>query len=332
MDVQALSAPKGVNISHSVSSANAFRRCPRLYFYQYIQGWQDNFKSEALQFGTKIDELLEVLDKSNLELALQAIPDKFNDPFKQAEVELLLKLWHKEYADTEPLPPHSFDHRPGNQFGFRIPFHGNTMTGHVNLTVSGYIDKVTIIAGDVGFMEGKTSKDAIDPHSDYWTKLEMDPQIACYAWALSKELGRPVNWCWYQVIRRPSPTASSAFNRTHTVKGEVVPYSLEEYRERLSELLVKTPTKALVARKRIYISDERKNQFITEHAQNFGDIQYHRDTQRLLEDAGHPGVFAWPRNHLGCSMYGGCSFWDICTNKTTVENSGKFHKRIKNAH
>lgn len=320
---------KSQGISHSVSAANTYRRCPRLYYYTYVEGWESRFTQPWLSFGTHIDQLLEILDKSNLELALQAIPERFTNPFDAAEVAVILRLWAKQYADA-PLPPYTLNNKPGNQFGFRINWYGNAVTGHVNLTVSGYIDKVTIIAGDVGFMEGKTSRDPIDPRSDYWTKLEMDPQIACYAWALSKELGRPVNHCWYQVVRRPSPQANAAFKRTYTVKGEDVPYTLEEYTERLESLLIKEPKKALIARKRIYITDERKEQFITEHAQTHTEILGRKEGQKLLEEAGSPGMFAWARNHFGCPLYGGCHFWDVCTGKTTVETSGKFQKRIRN--
>lgn len=315
-------------ISHSVSAANTFRRCPRLYYYQYVEGIESIYRSPWLTFGTYIDELLEVLDKSNLELALQAVETKFNDPFEQAEVKILLRLWAKQYA-SNPLPPYTLRNKPGNQYGFHINWYGNAVTGHVNITVSGYIDKVTIIAGDVGFMEGKTTRDPIDPRSDYWTKLEMDPQIACYAWALSKELGRPVNHCWYQVVRRPSPQANTAFKRSYVVKGLEIPYTLEEYQDNLEKLLIREPKKALVARKRLYITDERKELFITEHAQTHSEILGRKAGQKLLEEAGSPGIFAWPRNHFGCPLYGGCSFWDVCTGKTTVEASGKFQKRIR---
>lgn len=331
MESQLIPSIKSEGISHSVSAANTVRRCPRLYYYNYVENWTETRKSPWLEFGTKIDELLEVLDTSNLILALGAIPDKFPDPFDQADVETLLKLWDKQFSQ-DPLPPHQIGHKPGNQYGFRLNFFGNVVTGHVNLTVSGYIDKVTIIAGDVGFQEGKTSKDPIDPRSEYWEKLQIDPQIACYAWALSKELGRPVNWCWYQVIRRPSSTANAAFTRSYVRNEQVIPYTLEEYRNRLDLLLIKSPKKALVARKKLYISDERKELFITEHAQTHAQIQFMRDKQRELEDGGTPGILAWPRNHYGCPMYGGCSFWDVCTGKTSVENSGKFQKRIRNAH
>ncbi len=321
---------KSHGISHSVSAANTYRRCPRLYYHTYVEGWEPRFKSSWLDFGTKIDELLEMLDTSNLELAIQAVQDKFADPFQQAEVETILRLWAKQYAQ-DPLPPYSVNRKPGNQYGFRLNWYGNIISGHVNLTVSGYIDKVTIIAGDVGFMEGKTTKDPIDPKSDYWEKLAIDPQIACYAWALSKELGRPVNHCWYQVVRRPSPAANAAFKRTYERGGVEHTYTLEEYRERLSKLLIKEPKKALIARKRLYITDERKELFITEHAQSHSEILGRKEGQRILEEAGSPGIFAWPRNHFGCPLFGGCSFWDVCTGKTTIEASGKFQKRIKNA-
>jgi hypothetical protein len=314
--------------SHSVSAANAYRRCSRLYYHQYVQGWQAVRKTSWLDFGTSIDQLLEVLDLTNLEHAISQIPTHFSNPFDQIDVEVLLRLWWKTFRNN-PLPPHSIDHRAGNQFGFRLPFNGNEVTGLMSMTVSGYIDKVTLIAGDVGFMEGKTTSQAINDRSDYWSKLPMDPQIACYAWALSKEMGRPVNWCWYQVIRRPSQAADRAFSKTHKVKDKEIPYELEEYRARVNELLIKDTRNALVARKKVFISEEMKQAFITEHAQNYLDVQRRKEDETRLLENGLPGELAWPRNHFGCSMFGGCEFFDVCTGKTTIEGSGDFKKRIK---
>jgi hypothetical protein len=330
MQEQALQTPGQNRLNqpkpHSISAANTYRQCPRLYYNRYVLGWEDTGEASWLSFGSKVDRLLEVLDKSNLQRAIEAIPGEFSDPFDQIDMKMLLSLWQAQYG-SEMLPPVDLHGQEGNQYAFYVPFHGNDVTGMLHMTVSGKIDKVTIIDGEIGVFEGKTTSQPIDGSSSYWKKLKMDPQIRCYVWGLSKELGQPVSWVWYQVIRRPSEAANPAFARTHVVKGVVVPYTLEEYEKRVMSILENPPKKALIARKKLRISDESKDLFITEHAQTYLEIQSKKERQRVLEEAGASPELAWPRNQFGCDMFGGCSFWECCIGETTIEASGKFKRR-----
>lgn len=313
-------------MNHSISAANTFRRCNRLFFYKYVQGWESILKAPWLEFGSHIDLLLEVMDTSNLENAVQASIALFPNPYDQLDVELILRLWQKQYG-SDPLPPYDFNGQKGSQFGFKKEFLGNEVTGLINMNISGYIDKVTLVGNDLAVWEGKTTSESIDSRSNYWSRLELDPQIACYVWALSEIAGKPVNWVWYQVIRKPNPTTNAVFKRTHTVDGVDVSYTIEEYKKRLWKLLKEEPARPIIVRRKLYISEERKAEWVTEHGQSFMEIQARRAHQKQLDEKGIPPQYAWPRNHLGCDMYGGCLFWDVCIGKTTVEASGKFIKR-----
>lgn len=315
-------------MNHSVSGANCYRRCNRLYYYHYVLGWQSIHRAPWLEFGTKIDKLLEVIDNSNLYHGLTRISEHFQDPYDQADVEFLLRLWHKQYG-ADPLPPIPVRGKPGNQVGFKLNWNGNLVTGLVNVNVTGYIDKVTLVGNDPAIWEGKTTSENINPtpSNPYWNKLDMDPQIEGYCWALSHVLNRPVNYVWYQAIRSPSVAANACFARTHVVKGEEVPYSIQQYKARQFAVLEKGPVKTLVHRKRVHVSDERKELWITEHAQSFQDIQEKLAKGNALAQGGLPPELAWPRNPGGCQMFGGCHFWDVCTGKTTIEASGKFVKK-----
>lgn len=320
-------------MNHSVSAANTFRRCSRLYFYKYVQGWESIHRAPWLEFGTKMDNLLEILDNSNLSNAIANIPSRFEDPFDQADVEFLLRLWHKQYG-ADPLPPIPVNLQKGNQLGFKLTFNGNQVTGLVNLNISGYIDKVTLVGNEPAIWEGKTTSENITPtpSNPYWKKWDMDPQIEGYCWALSQVLKRPVNWVWVQAIRSPSVAANACFSRTHTVKGvEDVPYSLDQYRARLWAVLEKGPAKTLIHRKRLYITDERKELWVTEHTQSWQDIQNKLIKQAELVEQGLPPELAWPRNPHGCPMYGGCLFWEPCIGETTIEASGNFVKKDRYA-
>src|SRR3990172_1466901 len=45
----------------TTSATRCFRSCPRLYRYQYVDGYKSTATSEALSFGTLIHKALEVL-------------------------------------------------------------------------------------------------------------------------------------------------------------------------------------------------------------------------------------------------------------------------------
>lgn len=327
IDVKAAINAQNKHNTHSISSANTYRQCPRLYYNRYVLGYEELGEPSWLTFGSKVDRLLEVLDNSNLEAAIAAIPNEFSDPFDQADIEILLCLWQKQYGVSTPLKPLDLNGKPGSQYPVYVPFCGNDVTGMLSMTVSGRIDKVTVIEGEVGVFEGKTTGKAIEPNSIYWKKLDMDPQIAAYTWGLSKELGKPVNWVWYQVIRRPNYAANTNFKRTYTRKGVEYAFTLAEYRARLETILQGDNEKTLIARKKIFIGEARKEEWITEHAQTYQEIQAKRQRSVELVEAGHNPELAWPRNHLGCDMYGGCPFWECCIGKTTIEGSGKFQLR-----
>lgn len=330
MDIEASKQPrKSRDYPHSISAANTFRRCPRLYYNSYILGWMEASEASWLKFGTKIDNLLEIIDTSNLQMALEAIPTMFEDIYDQMDVEVLLTLFCQEFGH-EILPPVDLYGQPGNQHAFYINYQGNPVTGLISMTVSGKIDKVTIIDGEIGVMEGKTTTQPINANSPYWKKLDLDPQIACYVWGLSKELGKPVNWVWYQVIRRPNATAHPLFNKTYTKNRVTCTYTPDEYRTRVFSLLKQKqdPAKILMARKKLYITEERKTLWVTEHAQSWQDIQLKKEAQASLVFQGLPPELAWPRNHLGCDMYGGCPYVESCTGKQTIEDSNRFTKRI----
>lgn len=314
------------NYPHSISAANTYRQCSRLYYNRYVLGWQEAGEASWLKYGTAIDNLLEIHDKSNIELAVEAIPQFFPDEFDQLDAEVLLRLFDKEYGQ-EPLKPVDLKGKPGNQYPFYIGFAGNPVTGLINMTVSGKIDKVTIIEGEIGVMEGKTTAQPVTSESAYWKKLAMDPQIACYVWGLSKELGKPVNWVIYQVIRRPSTAASTMFSREYTLGGIKTKYTLEGYRKRVFSLLEAPLAKPLMARRKLFISEARKNQWATEHAQTWQEIQSKKQNQKTLEEAGIEPELAWPRNQLGCDSYGGCPFFECCIGEQSIEGSNRFTKR-----
>lgn len=308
----------------SVSSANAMRRCPRYYFYAKVLRLEDGFKRRWLSFGTAVDRALGVLDYDGLEVAVKALSEHLDDPYDLVDAEAVLRLWDREikgskrYLPYEKLPAD----KPACQYPVEVGFQGNSITGLVNVTVTGFIDKVTLINDSVGPFEGKTTAEPIETGSKFWSRWMLDPQIRCYVWALSQELGFPVNWCVVQAIRRPSTKLGVAFDRKDK---EGNPRPLEEYRQRVMNWMA-DPAKTVVAQKKLYIPEEEKNLWITEHTQIHQMVTERKGAQSDLESQGIASELAWPRNHYGCDLYGGCPYLDLCTGKKS-SNDPAFRRK-----
>lgn len=80
--------PKGIAVnSHSYSSGDLFKTCPRLYFLDKVRGWKRKDKSAALKFGRALESAIQFYHENGLK------PDSGVDEFK--------RLWIKERDNTE---------------------------------------------------------------------------------------------------------------------------------------------------------------------------------------------------------------------------------------
>lgn len=304
-------------MNFSISAANAYRRCPRHFYFKYVQRVEAAEKAPWLAKGLGVDRLLEVLDDHGIEASVAAIPLHFSDPYDALDAEFILRLWEQTYGKQNRLRPQPVGDKGGSQFEFVHTFNGNMVTGLVNVNIRGFLDKVVLIEDDMGVFEGKTTSEPIEPSSHYWDRLALEPQAKGYCWALARTLGRPVNKVIWQVIRKPSKTVYKDFARVNR-DGQPIP--IEEYGEKLRRLMVDPSPigKTMIARKKLYISNEEQEIWATEHAQVYTAAT---DSVRLgekLEDAGKDSELAFPKNHLGCELYGGCEYHPVCTGKASI--------------
>lgn len=299
----------------SVSEANDFKSCPRLYCYKHVEGWEQVLKPAWLTKGSAYDKLLEVWDTKSFDVALQSIPELFPNAYEAVDAEYILRVYHAKYKDS-PLRPVTFDNKTGNQLGFGVEFKGNEVTGPVEYRVTGYLDKLSSLEGELEVVERKTTSDAIESASAYWTRWAMDPQTKCYVWYL-RQMGGKAGWVTVEVIRKLSKTVNKVYDKS-------VP--IDEYRE---AVMAHTEKKTLVARHRFYVSQDDSDEFIVDHTNVLKDIGACKDRQVEIEAKGFDGMYAWTKNQGSCDNYGGCPHKDICLGNTTHERSGLFKKSDK---
>lgn len=300
----------------SVSEANDFKACPRLYYYKHVCGWEQVNKPSWLAKGSAYDKLLENWDILGFEKALETIPELFPNPYEAVDAEYVLRLYNEKFQDA-PMRPVTFDNKQGNQLGFGLDFKGNEVTGAVEYRVTGYLDKLSSVEGELEVVERKTTSEAIEPNSPFWLKWSMDPQTKNYVWYL-RAMGARAGWVTVEVIRKLSTTVNpKAFDKKCPI---------DEYRARVMAHVEK---KTIVARHRFYVSEDQSNEFIVDHTNVLKDINGCKERQKEVEGRGYEGLYAWTKNQNSCGMYGGCVHRDICENKCTHESSGQFLKSEK---
>lgn len=311
----------------SVSEANDFKSCPRLYYYKHIKGWEPINKAAWLTKGSAYDKLLENWDVLGFEGALKSIPELFPNGYEAVDAEYILRIYNEKFQ-SNPLHPVTFDNRAGNQLGFGVEFRGNEVTGPVEVRVTGYLDKLSSTEGELEVVERKTTSDeieekrkakdsgSIEDQSPFWDKWSMDPQTKNYVWYL-RSLGGKAGWVTVEAIRKPSGTVNKVFKKDCPV---------EEYRARV---MAHAEKKTLVARHRFYVSEDASDEFIVDHVNTLHMINGCKARQAEIEGRGYEGQYAWTKNQDSCGNYGGCVHKDVCLGNTTHEACGQFTKSEK---
>lgn len=308
----------------SVSEANDFKACPRLYYYKHVLGWEQANKPAWLAKGSAYDKLLENWDVVGFEEALKTIPDLFPNAYDAVDAEYILRLYNEKFKGN-PLRPVTFDNKAGNQLGFGVDYTGNEVTGPVEVRVTGYLDKLTSTEGELEVVERKTTSDeieekrkakdsaAIETQSPFWDKWGMDPQTKAYVWYL-RSVGGKAGWVTVEAIRKPSAVVNKVFKK----EGPI-----EEYKARV---MAHEEKKTLVARHRFYVDENQSDEFIVDHVNTLHTINCCKARQAEIESRNYDGQYAWTKNQDSCGNYGGCPHKDVCLGNTTHEASGKFIK------
>jgi hypothetical protein len=321
------------------SELTCFRRCQREHRYAYGLGYRAVEDVESLRFGSAIHLGLEAwwLGKG-VEYAVERATEKAVDAYEAAKLRVLLRGYDARWASE----CHAV---AGVEVEFRAPL-VNPESGAVSRTyeLGGKIDVLL----ERGFIEHKSTAQEIGVGSIYWRKLVLDPQVSTY-YAGAKALGREVDHCVYDVIRKPGQRPSQVSlvdedgvkivldldgNRVRTKDGkkwrqtgdgelgyvlQTRPETPEEYEARLTEEVAANPDRYYQRGEVVRLENE-------EHEAKLDAWQLTR-SMREAELAGR-----FPRNTDACERYGRtCQYFDVCCGTASLDDETRF-VRVDRAH
>lgn len=324
------------------SATRTYRRCAREYMFRFEARLAPvGERAEALRFGTLVHKALEAWwlnaampdPTAALRAALAAIQMEEADPFVRVLAEEMMRGYDARWGGAGLELVHVEEE-------FRAPLL-NPATGAASRTWqhAGRLDVLVreVATGRLLIMEHKTSSEDIEPGSDYWRALLLDPQVSGY-FRGARVLGHAPEGCLYDVLGkvklRPSQVpltdeagvkivldANGVRVRTKDGKkwretgdsaaGYVLqtrPETAEEYRARVREEIAENPERYYQRGEVVRLPDDE-----FEWAFDFWA------TGRQIRESQLSGL--WPRNADACKRFGRrCDYWDICTGVTRADD------------
>lgn len=329
------------------SEQRTFRRCAREHHLAYGMGYRSVSKPEALRFGDLVHVGLEAWwladDHARLDAAIEAMGPRAFDEFELVRAGVLMQGYDARWHD-EPLAMIAVERE------FRAPLL-NPETGAASRTyeLAGKLDVIVrdLRDGLVKIVEHKTTSEDIGAGSQYWQKLQLDPQISTY-YAGAKSLGYDVGGCLYDVLYKPGlrpgqvPVTDelgakivldAQGNRVRTKKGswrqtastedgyvlQTRPETPDEFRQRLLDAIASDPDRYYQRGTVVRLAaEERDAAFDT------------WQTARLIHEA--KLAKRWPRNPDACQRFGRlCSYFGVCTGTESLNDTTLF-TRVTNVH
>ncbi len=325
----------------------AFRRCPRLYQYRYVDGIRPRTATaESLRFGALMHAMLEAWWRAardgRLEAAI-ALLYLAADAYEAAKARVLMEGYDARWGD-EPLDVLAVE------VEFRTPL-VNPATGAESRTwqLGGKLDAVCRDRRDGRelLVEHKTTSEDVTRGAPYWKRLRLDGQVSVY-FAGAKALDYDIEACLYDVIVKPLlrpgtvacvdengvkivvdasgarvQTKTGAWRQTaDTAQGYVLrtrPETADEYEARLRDAVAADLDRYYARGEIVRLDDE-----LREHGRDVWELA---TTMRQMQVAGRA-----PRNPDACQMFNReCEMWPVCGGESTVDNPA-LYERVEHVH
>lgn len=265
------------------TSIGWLKTCPRLYFYQMVEGWRTRGESVHLRFGTEYHAALELYDK------LRAIGSDHEDALREVVHETLRRtygwtpdplhkaaglknrftlirtvVWYLDQFQDDPAATLILANgKPAVELTFKMNFDGPYM-------LTGHLDRVVEFGGGTYVMDRKTSSSTIGGY--YFDKFSPDNQMTLYTLAAKIVFKTPVKGVIIDAAQIAVGFSRFARGFAYRTEGQ------------LSEWLADT---------RFWISQ----------AERFADQGY------------------WPMNDKSCDKFGGCPFREVCSKDPGVRET-----------
>lgn len=315
------------------SEMKTWRACPRAYYLRHVCRIRPVNDTEALRFGSLMHRLLEQWWRA---AALEPLsPDGWIcaamaqlgsestiDPVAGARARALMAGYHCCWTrDGE----HTYEGKRIRVLGAEVPFFGPMLdpdTGNPveGWQISGTLDAVCEIDGQIYGVEHKTSSEDVTPGSTYWERLRMDIQVGHY-YAGLRALGYECGGILYDVIVKPRQApllATPAERRRYRADGTLYAAqrgddeTIDDYTLRLIDEISARPE--MYYRRAVVVRFDREEREAMRDA---------RDAAGEIEDARR--AHRWPRNPGSCRMYGArCEYWPACAGEASIDDPRLF--------
>jgi hypothetical protein len=304
MDAKVETSPflPGTNVQYAWDSTSLgdFKRCPRLYYYRMIEGWQEKDESVHLRFGIEYHHALQDYEEcrangQNHDDSVNTVvynllrrisdwnPDRETKAGKNKNAETLLRtvIWYlDEHKNDEAKTLIWKDGTPAVEQSFRFeltwgPEAERNERGHLlpeqPYVLCGHLDKIVVYQGQRFVMDHKTTTWYLTSH--YFDRYEPDNQMTLYALA-----------------------SKVVLHQDHPVRGVIIDAARIE------------PEKSSFARGITYRVADQLAEWIT-------DLKWHLAAAERCAREGY-----WPQNDTACDKYGGCKFREICSKSPKVRD------------
>jgi len=307
------------------SQKNTYQECPKKFQFSYEQGYRTVRDSEPLIFGKLIHECLELWfhgeDIFDIIHFLEMTP---NDKTKWDIVKAieLMRGYDKRWKDSKLKTV-------GVEKEFKIPLiNPNSQAFSRTFELAGKIDAIVKDTNnEYAVIEHKTTtEDVSSLESNYWLKLQIDPQISGY-FIGAESLGFKPTKIIYDVISKPSikpfkatPEEGRKYKKDGTLYANQreTDETPEDYAARLRQDILDRPERYYQRKEIVRLESD-----LIEYLQDMWSVG-----KLIMESRNNAH---WPRRPSQCFLFGKCQFFDVCTKTAVLEDESMF-KQVDNIH
>jgi len=270
-----------VQYAWDATSIEYLKRCPRLYQYQMIDGWQSNEENVHLRFGQEFHEALhqyqlviadgvehdEAVFHTIRELMYRV--EDWNPDHKHKNRFFLIRSvirYLDKYVDDTAKTIMQSNGKPAVELAFRFELDFGPEPDQPYV-LCGYLDRLVDFQGEIFVMDHKTTTATASPY--YWNQFEPNTQMTLY-------------------------TLAGGIIFQTNIKGVIIDSG---------QLLIDDTR---FTRGITYRTDDQLAEWLS-------DL---RLWLKKAEDYATEGY--WPMNDSACDKYGGCKFREICSKSPGV--------------
>lgn len=289
------------------SRKSTYQECPRKFDLVFQRKYRPVKEPAPLKFGRLIHRALEMYYiNTSMELIYNEINAMDASEYDKVSICELMRGYDIKWG--RDLPVLAVEQQ------YEIPLiNPDTMAASKTFTMAGKIDVVVGTKDDAANMEHKSTAEDIGPESNYWSKLNMDPQNVNYVIG-AQGLGYNITKTIYDVIHKPyskpaKETANKKYKKDGTLYANMrdADEAPEEYAVRLREHIAENPDRYYQRREIAYMEDD-----LVECLADMWAVG-----KQIMESR---KFNRWPRRPAACHTYSECPFFPVCAKMDSLDS------------